>query len=79
MKLVPNGQKILEMAGVPNGHQLSLRARVSYPTIDKYVNRAQFAFSVSTEAMAAILLDGIGLSPEQALDLRLGDVFELVE
>ena len=79
MKLVPNGEVLLQMAGLPNSHQLSLRARISYPTVDKYINAPETTSSISALVMAAILLDGLDLTPDQVLELRLGDVFQLVE
>jgi hypothetical protein len=78
MRLIPNGKKILELSNLPNAHQLALRSRVSYPTVDRYINCPEETSQVSAVVMAAILTEGLGLTPEQVLDLRVGDLFQFV-
>ena len=79
MKLVPDGAKLLEKSGLANAHQLSLKARASYPTVEKYVNRPESLVSMDCAVLAALLLDGLELKQDQALDLRLGDIFKFID
>lgn len=67
-----------------NKHQLSQVERVSYPTILRYVTKdgESGEFDVrnfSGEVLYAIIVGGMGYSPDEAANLRLGDVFEIVE
>lgn len=79
VKLVLLGKKLLEMSKIPNAHQFSLRARISYPTIEKYVNRPEKIVQFDAAVMGQIVTDGLGLTIEQAKNLRLGDLFDIVE
>jgi hypothetical protein len=67
-----------------NKHKLALSEQVSYPTIHKYISRDEqgSAYDVrnfSGDVLYAILVKGMGYTAEQVRDLRLGDVFEIVE
>lgn len=79
MRLILKGQAILAKSGLQNAHQLSLAARVSYPTADKYINRPADIRAVDLGILAQVLTGGLGIAPEDALELRLGDVFEIGE
>jgi len=61
-----------------NAHQLSLRSRMSWPTISKYINTPEKISSISMDVLAGILIDGLGMTPEQVADMRFGDLFEFV-
>ena len=79
VRMVPDGKKLLGLAKAANAHQLALKSRVSYPTVDKYVNKSEESVNVSCEVMASILLFGCELTVDQLCDLRIGDVFKVVE
>ncbi|KPL72227.1 hypothetical protein ADN00_15520 [Ornatilinea apprima] len=79
LRLQIKGSEILKMSGEANNHRLALKARVSYPTVDRWINRSQNVQSIDLAALANLLLDGIGLSPDELLARPLGDFFELVE
>lgn len=68
---------------VMSKHQLAQEQRLSYPTVHKYIYREDLGEyeirNFSGDVLFAILRRGMGLSVEQMLDLRLGDVFEVVE
>lgn len=69
---------------VINKHRLAQTGQVSYPTVHKYIYREDLngdydIRAFSGEVLFAILHRGMGLTTEQMLDLRLGDVFEIVE
>jgi len=73
------GRKILELSGQSNAHRLSLRAQVSYPTVDRYINRPETLSSYGCETLASILIDGTGKTPEEVLDMPMSEIFEIVE
>jgi len=79
-----NGRFFDEKNLAMNKHQLALSEQVSYPTIHKYISRddQEDAYDVrkfSGDVLYAILIKGMGYTAEQVRDLRLGDVFEIVE
>lgn len=76
-RLIFRGQEILRRSGEPNPHRLSLKARVSYPPIERLVNRPETVQSFDMANLAALLTDGLGLSEDEAMNLRLGDIFEI--
>jgi hypothetical protein len=71
-------QKMAQGRGVPNRHQVSLEAGVSYPTVDKYLRQPETVGSIHLRSLAGILVDAMKMSPEEALELRLGDIFEFI-
>lgn len=68
---------------VINKHKLSQTEQVSYPTVMKYITRkGADDFDIRTfsgDVLYAILITGMGYTPEDAANLRLGQVFEIVE
>ena len=60
-----------------NKHQLAQSARLSYPTILRYLGAADVE-NFNGEVLYRILMAGFGYTPESAADLRLGDVFDIV-
>lgn len=61
-----------------NKHQLSQQGRISYPTVLKYLNSPSDLSAFDGGVIYTILVDGMGYSPEEAANLRLGDIFEFV-
>jgi len=77
-KLIIRGENLLKLGrGASNTHQLAMASRVSYSTVHKYVLNPQEIKAVDLFVVFAILTDGLGLTPEQVLEMRFGDVFEL--
>jgi hypothetical protein len=75
------GSMILEAGkrkGIENIHQVSMRSGVSYPTAYRYIEKPEKVEAVSLRALYGVLVDGIGMSPEEIANMRLGDLFELV-
>jgi len=79
LRIVFKKNVLLEKSGLPNPHQLALKARVSSPTIAKYVNSPEVSEIIDAAVLASILLDGLGLTKKQALDLKLGELFEFYD
>ena len=79
MRLIFKKGALLDRSGSGNPHQLALKARVSSPTVLKYVNTPENVQVVDMAVLAALVTEGFGLTKRQALDLKLGDLFELVE
>lgn len=78
-RLVLRGSEILKRSDEPNAHQFSLKARITAQTAYKYLNAPEGMESVDTKILAAILLDGLGLTPAQLLTVKLGEIFDLVD
>lgn len=63
--------------GADNVHVLALRSQRSYPTTHDYVSGD--SKRIDLELLTSLLIDGLGMTREQMLDLRLGDLFEFRE
>ena len=73
------GQQLLKIGkGADNPHQLHLRSGISYPTVKKYVDEPGEVRAYDSNVLPGILIDGQGLTPDQMLEMRLGDLFELI-
>lgn len=67
-----------------NKHKLSQTEQISYPTVLKYIYREDLNgdYDVrvfSGDVLFAILIKGMGYTPEEAASLKIGDVFEFIE
>lgn len=60
-----------------NMHRLSLVEQISRPTIARYL-RERDVDIFSGDVIYAILVTGFGLSPEEIRDMKVGDLFEIV-
>jgi hypothetical protein len=78
-KIVFKNGALMELAKVDNAHRLAMRAGVSYSAVTKYVNHPETVDALDMTVFASLLLRGLELSPDAALDLRIGDLFEFVE
>jgi hypothetical protein len=78
-RLLLKGREILERSGEPNAHRLSLRARISYPTVDRYINRPETIQALDLTVLGTVITDGLGLTREEALALPLSALFDIVE
>lgn len=73
------GRDLLSLGGgAENAHQLSLRSRLSWPTVYKYITTPERITTISMDVLAGLLIDGLGLTAAQILDMRFGDLFEYV-
>ena len=75
------GSSLLDKAkqnGVENMHQLHLESRVTYQTIQKYMKESELP-SIDLHVLACLLLDGVGYTPEELMNVKFGDIFEYVE
>lgn len=61
-----------------NKHQLSQTEKISYPTILRYLSGDEIQM-FSGSVLYSILVHGMGLSPDEISELRVGDLFEFVE
>lgn len=74
------GSGLLKLGvGVENAHKLAMRSRKSYPAIRGYIDDFDERVRIDLDVVTAILVDGLGFSYDQLLDLKIGDVFKLVE
>lgn len=67
-----------EEHGVENRHQLALRSQVSHQSIYSIFDEDPMT-RIDLRVLAKILIDGVGLSPEELEDVRFGDIFEYVK
>lgn len=79
--LRPKGRELLKLSKkeqTPYG--VSFDARLAVGTVNNYIgNNADTTKRVDLDSLPAIFIDGMGLSPEEFLDLRLGDIFDLLQ
>lgn len=78
--LVLRGEELLK-AHVPDRSlkDVERATGASYPTVWKYVNGAKGIKQYDASYLAMFLTAGLGLTIDQAKELRLGDVFDFME
>ncbi len=79
IRLLLKGNTILEKSGAENIHQLSMKSRVSVATAYKHISHPETVKAFDTEVLISFLMNGMELSKKQVLELKLGDIFEIVE
>ncbi len=79
VKLVFRGDVIRARRVRENDHKVSLKTGMTYVTMRRYLNNPESAKDVSLKALGGLLVYGLGLSKEEAADLRFGDIFEFVD
>ena len=78
-RLVLKGENLLELSGEKNVHQLSLRARVSAQTAYKYIHSPNEIIALDMKIVVSLLMDGAGLTAKQVLEMKIGELFDLIE
>ena len=78
-RLQVKGAALLERSGEPNANQFAHKVRVSAQTGYRYTETPERVLAFDAGVLARILTLGLGLTPEQALELKIGDLFEFVE
>ena len=73
-----NGRFFDETKLKMNKHRLAQSEQVSYPTVLKYLSDDDIR-TISGEVLYAILVKGMGYSPEDLGNMTLSEVFEFVE
>ena len=71
------GRELLEKYGV-SMYRVAADGGLSYPTVHKYLTRPDDVQHMSLDVLYG-LLRGVGLTSEQAAQLKLGDLFEFVD
>lgn len=80
MRLMLKEKVLLDLGkGAKNAHQLALAAQVSYPVVDRYVNKSRRLNSIDLTSLCALLVRGLGIDPKDVLEMQLGDLFEIVD
>lgn len=79
MKLVLKGKEILARSDTENAHQFSMKARVSLATAYKHIDRPETVKAFDTEILLAFLMRGLGMSKKEVLEMKLGELFKIVE
>ena len=59
-------------------YRLTQLGAASYPTLHKYFLRPDHSDLVSRRVIYGILVDGFGLSLEEAQNVRMGDLWEFL-
>lgn len=78
-RLRVKGAVLLERSGEPNANQFAHKVRVSAQTGYRYTETPEQVEAFDSSVLARILTLGLGLTPKQALELKIGDLFEFVE
>lgn len=79
VRLVLRSEYVREHRGDWNDKRISLKAGISYATMRRYLTGKFSLYEVNLKALGGLLIYGLGLSKEQAADLRLGDLFEIID
>lgn len=78
-RLALKGEVILKISGFENVHQITLHSMISVQTGYKYLQDSRNVKSLDLKVLASLLMDGAGLTPNQVLEMKIGDLFELVD
>ena len=57
--------------------EASFNARVTWPTVKRYLDRPDDISSLDMNSFPSYLIDGLGISPEELLNMKIGDLFFL--
>lgn len=76
-KLSLKGKRILEISGLENAHQVAMRSRVSYPSIEKYINKSGTVKYIDLSVLASLMIEGCGMTKEDFLNMKFGDIFSI--
>lgn len=71
------GRELLEKHNVTM-YRLAENGAASWPTVHKYITKPETVDQISAEVLYGILIDGLGLTVDQAADMRLGDLFDFI-
>lgn len=71
------GRELLEKHNVTM-YRLAENGAASWPTVHKYITKPETIDQISTEVLYGILIDGLGLTLQEAADMRLGDLFDFI-
>ena len=79
-----NGRFFDEKKLIMNKHRLAQFERLSYPTVHKYIYKDDLhdnydVRKFSGDVLFAILRHGMGYSVEEIKQLKVGDLFEVLE
>jgi hypothetical protein len=73
------GPNLLSLGrGADNPHRLAMQSGVSTQTIYRYFNDPESVKQVDLVTLASIIIDGLGISPEDLHLLSFADVFEFI-
>ena len=79
-KLVLKGPAILTLSPyAENVYQLARRSGVMYATLHRYVKNSQKVKGIDLTTFGSMLSAGLGLDDDSIKDLKIGDLFEIVE
>lgn len=79
MKLILRKNILLSMSKLDNNHQLALRSRVSSPTVRKYNSEPESINLLDTKVLCEILVNGVGMDKKDILNMKISDLFEILE
>jgi hypothetical protein len=78
-KLVVRPDVLMSRAGVDNSHRLAMKSRVSAPSMGRWIKRPEKLQIIYLEVLYSVLRFGWGLTHKEILNVRLGDLFEIVD
>lgn len=69
---------LTRMGPARSAYHLSQISGITKPTAARYVHRPSEISAMDARAIGTLLVAAAGQDPESVLDLRLGDIFELI-
>ncbi len=73
------GKRVLEMSSSKNIHSLALESSVSVQTGYKYIRDSEGVKAIDLETIASFLIKGCGMTEEEVLNMKFGEVFSFVD
>lgn len=78
-KLVLRVEHLIDQSGVRNPHQLAIKSGVSAPSIANWNQKPNELQILYLRTFLNVLTKGLGLSRQEILALRVGDLFDIIE
>ena len=70
----PSLNRMAEEIGRDNPHQIMRYTNSSYPVINRWFSDWETVKTLNLSVLAQVLVDALEIAPEEALNLRLGDL-----
>lgn len=79
MRLVINSANILRLSGLENAYQVAKAVKVAVPTAHRYIKSPQKVLRLDLAVFPQMVVDLLGITPTDLLEMKVGDLFSLAE